>query len=665
MGIVERITRALRHTTPVPYAAPLQTLTAWQSGPREEHLRAVHAVGTLYSIIHVMSTSCASVDWHLYRRTRNGERTEVHAHAALDLWNRPNAFQSRANFVEAGQQLGDLTGEIDIVISRDPRSPIPLELWLVRPDKLTPVPHPVDFIDHFEYLGPVGERIMLSRDDVLRIITPDPLDPYRGLSPVASIMNKLEAVDFADAWNRNFFTNGAEPGGLIKVDRMLSDDDFANLRRHWNTQHKGVGNAHRVGILEEGEWVPNAQSMRDMQFVELSSSARETIREAYGIPKFALGLDENVNRATAEASDVVMAKRIIRPRLGRWKELLNTRLLPLYGASDLEFDFEDPEPGDEEAEDRERTSKVNAVVSLIGAGFEPASVLEAMDLPEMEYSKPPPVAEVAPEEVPAGLANLIRPTLRTPRNAADMDPADMPGLDGLQADWEASLARLLKSWDSVTSGWYEEILRQVADAVMTGGAVSVSSFSLPPDVATAEILDAMVSAARDGAASVVEEADAQGVQLEPAIPRTSELEQVAAAIAALGAAELSVGAARELLRTAGRSTTADQAVASIRAYLDQLTDARPTLYLGGALTEAQHAGRLETFASGPQPAYYANEVLDKNTCQECRAVNGRWLGNDLYGDVATMYPTGGYVGCEGRQRCRGQVFGVWRPETVR
>jgi hypothetical protein len=245
-----------------------------------------------------------------------------------------------------------------------------------------------------------------------------------------------------------------------------------------------------------------------------------------------------------------------------------------------------------------------------------------------------------------------------------MDPADLPGMDGLQADWERSLARLLKSWDSVTAGWYEEILRQVADAVMTGGAVSVSSFSLPPDVATAEILDAMVGAARDGAASVVEEADAQGVQLDPAIPRTSDLEQVAAAIAALGAAELSVGVARELLRTAGRSTTADQAVASIRAYLDQLTDARPTLYLGGALTEAQHAGRLETFASGPQPAYYANEVLDKNTCPKCRAINGRWLGNDLYGDVAVTYPTGGYVDCEGRQRCRGQVFGVWRPDMV-
>lgn len=678
---MSRFSRALtalrrpRNATPVPFVAPaLSILSSMQTGPREEQMRAMSHVGTLYSVISVLSTSTASASWKLYRKQTNGERVEVTAHAALDLWNKPNPFQTRAMFVEAGQQYGDLTGEIDIVISRAKGFPLPLELWLVRPDKLTPIPDPVEFIAGFEYAGPSGEKIWLDRDDVMRIINPDPLDPYRGLSPVQSIMTKLEAVDFADSWNRNFFVNGAEPGGVIRVDHKLSDEDFEDLKRHWQDGHKGTANAHRVAILEEAEWQNTSPTARDMQFVELSTQARETIREAYGVPKFALGLDENVNRATAEASDVVMAKRIIRPRLERWKELLNTRLLPMYpDGQALEFDFDPPEPDDEEAEDRERTSKVNAAVALIGAGFDPAGVLEAMDLPEIEFEKPePPVPPTAPdppsgdddeetpleESVPAALGTSMRLALWTPRAAA----SDVEGIDlaPLQVAWEAIMAGLLDLWPTIEGEWRAEILRQIEQIAQGGDYSAATGMQVPIDMAVAELADAMVRAARDGGQAVAREADAQGVAVEPQQPRASDLLVTASSVIAFMASEYAISAGRELLRTSGPMTTPAEAVQRVADHLASLTDARPQLYFGDAITQAQRAGRVATFASAPVPAYYASEVLDANTCKYCRAVHGRWLGNDLYGEVAATYPTGGYVDCLGKQRCRGQIVGVWR-----
>jgi hypothetical protein len=63
------------------------------------------------------------------------------------------------------------------------------------------------------------------------------------------------------------------------------------------------------------------------------------------------------------------------------------------------------------------------------------------------------------------------------------------------------------------------------------------------------------------------------------------------------------------------------------------------------------------------PAYYANETLDANTCRNCAAVDGRWLGNSLE-EVERTYPNGGYIDCLGRERCRGTVVAVFRPETV-
>ena len=653
--------RGIRDSAPVQYSTPsgLSIITGSRTGPREEQMRAMSHVGTLYSVISVMSTSTASVQWKLYRRQANGERTEVTAHAALDLWNTPNAFQTRAMFMEAGQQYGDLTGEIDIVVARDRRSPLPLELWLVRPDRLTPIPDPVEFIAGFEYAGPDGKKVLLDRADVMRIINPDPLDPYRGLSPVQSIMTKLEAVDSADAWNRNFFVNGAEPGGVIKVDRMLSDEDFEKLKRGWSEGHKGTANAHRVAILEEAEWQQVGQTARDMQFVELTAQAREAIREAFGVPKFALGLDENVNRATAEASAVVMATRIVRPRLERWKELLNTRLLPMYpdGAA-LEFDFEPPEPDDEEAEDRERTSKVNAAVALIGAGFDPASVLEAMDLPEMKESGPAP-EPLQPEEIPAGLGNSLRRALWTPRAAAG-SPVDDIDLSPLQESWDAALAALLSTWVLIDSSWRSQVLEQIEAIVAGGDLTAATAMTINTEQGVAELVDAMIRAARDGAESVVREADQQDVRVDPQQPRSSDLLVTASSIVAFLASEYATSAGRELLRTSSATTTPASAVEHVDAHLRALTDARPRLYLGDALTQAQRAGRVATFASAPIPAYYASEVLDKNTCPKCRAVHGRWLGNDLYGDVALTYPSGGYVDCLGKQRCRGQIVGVWR-----
>lgn len=664
MGRLSRAWNAFWNVTPVPYASSpsgLSILSSTQIGPREEQMRAMSRVGTLYSVISVMATSTAAVQWKLYRTQSNGERTEVTSHAALDLWNRPNGFQTRAMFMEAGQQYGDLTGEIDIVVARDKRSPLPLELWLVRPDKLTPIPDPVEFIVGFEYAGPGGRKVLLDRGDVMRIISPDPLDPYRGLSPVQSIMTKLEAVDSADAWNRNFFANGAEPGGVIEVDRMLSDEDFEKLKRGWEAGHKGVVNAHRVAILEEATWKANAQTARDMQFVELTAQAREAIREAFGVPKFALGLDENVNRATAEASAVVMATRIVRPRLERWKELLNTRLLPMYpDGRVLEFDFEAPEPDDEEAEDRERTSKVNAAVALIGAGFEPASVLEAMDLPEMDVKETGPAPEpLQPEEIPAGLGNSLRRALWTPRAAAG-SPVDDIDLSPLQQSWETVLTALLSTWELIDKAWRDEILEQIEAIVSGGDLTAATGMTITQDQAVAELLDAMIRAARDGGQAVSQEASEQGVSVDPQQPRSSDLLVTASAVVAFMASEYAMSAGRELLRTSTGSTPPADAVRRVSEHLDALTDARPRLYLGDALTQAQRAGRVATFASGPIPAYYASEVLDKNTCPKCRAVHGRWLGNDLYGDVAATYPVGGYVDCLGKQRCRGQIVGVWR-----
>ncbi|MDX2513848.1 phage portal protein [Streptomyces stelliscabiei] len=375
----------------------------------EAQMRAMGTVGTLFAIVNRTSNATAQVEWKLYRKHASGrpeDRVEVTQHAALDLINKPNPFFTRQELIETVQQHIDLTGEGWLVVARSPRSNIPLELWPVRPDRIAPIPHPIDFISGYMYTAPDGREIALRVEDVIQIRMPNPLDPYRGMGPVQSILTEIDASRYSAEWNRNFFLNSAEPGGIIEVPNGLSDGEFDELRERWNEQHKGVANAHRVAILEHGTWKDRKYTQRDMQFAELRSISRDVMREAYGAPAFVLGEVGDVNRATADASKALFAEQLTVPRLERFKGAFNNDLLALYGkdtARLLEFDYEDPVPPDAEARNAELKAKAEAAKHFVDMGFEAKSVAEALGLPEME---------VVPAAGGDGLA--------TPQQLADM-----------------------------------------------------------------------------------------------------------------------------------------------------------------------------------------------------------------------------------------------------
>jgi HK97 family phage portal protein len=395
----------LRNRTPVPYA-PRRGGVALPWGSRNDataQMAAMGAVSTLFAIVNRTSNATSQVGWRLWRpqvdgrrRTASGDepqRTEVTRHAALDLWNRPNGFMTRQFFVETVQQHVDLVGEGAVVVVSDERfRSLPLELWPVRPDRIEPVPHPTEFLSGYVYTGPSGEKVPLQVGEVIHIKMPNPLDPYRGLGPVQAVMVDLDSARFSAEWNRRFFINSAEPGGVVEMDKRLTDEEFDEFQERWRESHQGVSAAHRVAILEQGKWVPNAFSQKDMQFAELRGVSRELIREAFGIHGHMLGNSQDVNKANAEAGEISFARWLVYPRAQRIKGELNAKLLPMFGetATGLEFDHDRVVPDDREADDRERTSRAKAAQLLVSAGYDPADVARTVGLPEMAFVGPPP-----------------------------------------------------------------------------------------------------------------------------------------------------------------------------------------------------------------------------------------------------------------------------------
>ena len=307
-----------------------------------QQLGAMTSVGWLFATVNRIAQSIASQEWKLYRK-QGGDREEIDNHPAIDLWHSANPFITREDFLETSQQHMELTGEMWWVLVRNGAG-VPVEMQVVRPDRMTPIPHPTEFIQGYQYQ--IGtNKVMLEPADVIFTRNPSPLDPYRGIGVVQSMMVDLGAEKMAATWMYNFFKNDATPGGIIEFPNGLQDADFERLASRWRSQHQGTGNAHRVAILERGTWKDRKITQSDMQFEQLRRFERDQILGAFGMPLPIMGITESVNRANAEAAEVMYARWLVRPRLLRIRSALNEKLLKLYPDGDsLMFDFVDPVP---------------------------------------------------------------------------------------------------------------------------------------------------------------------------------------------------------------------------------------------------------------------------------------------------------------------------------
>lgn len=351
-------------------------------------------VSTLFSIVDLIATSTAAPDWHLYRRLSPdqpaAEREIITDHPAAEVWARPNDAYSQDEFIEAISQHYELTGEYWWVL--EDTAGMISGIWPIRPDRMKPVPSRNEFIAGYQYcLG--NETIPLTREQVVFERRMNPFDPWRGLSPIASLGIDVEADRAASIWNAVFFKNGAEPGGVLQLkrDEIMEDDEWQRWVEHWKQSHQGASNAHTVAVMEMGEFIPSQYTQRDMQFVQLRNFSEQRMKQAYRVSKAMLGEVTDVNRANNEAQHDMFARQIQIPRLQRLRRALNDKFLPRFRRANildgvvrtgtLEFDYIDPTEANVDQQRADRTANVDAAMKLIDAGADWDATLSAFSLP--------------------------------------------------------------------------------------------------------------------------------------------------------------------------------------------------------------------------------------------------------------------------------------------
>lgn len=716
---------APRNDSPVPMSSRSSSafsfgdiFGAGDSFDLEKQLASLEDSSTLMGIAGRKCSAQAQVDWTLYRKSPDGDpekRVPDVTHWAWSLWNKPNHVETGMEFREVGAQHLMLTAERYWVLGYSPRMPlVPLEMWAARPDRMVPVRDPYKVLIGWMYRGPDGDPIPLKLREVVQTKVPHPLDPLRGLSPIRALRTNIASVRAAEAWNANFFVNGAEPGGIIQFNESLTETEWNEFVERWTEQHRGVNRAHRIAVVENGTYTPFFNH-RDMEFGSLQDKGRDRQLEAYGMPRSMLGITEDVNRANAEAAEYMFSKWVVGTDLRRDRDVLNNKLMMLFppglDGTVYEWDYDDPTPDNEEAEDRERTSKATSFKTYIDAGATPQWAARVCELPDdvemrdgaLENRDAPKQPMLPPGQaqpaLPAG-PQREQPTEPKPGNVLshitgahgrcshtrvhntvepqpedDPEAADSVDLAPVLEATTAAIAALLAGWTAeVVPEWITSLVAQVTTILKSGRRRDLFDLQVPLKDATKLVTDAMVKRAHLAAEEVVQEALTQDASLDAVVPSRTELQEHADAAVRLLADQLETTAARSANRRASSGTPDDDVITGVRDDLEALSDASPKRQLGGAIHTATGEARKRTLTQqgdgGPTGALYASEQMDSRTCDPCQAIHGRWIGNVDPGnsenlpEVDLLYPAGFYIDCLGWENCRGTIVGVWRPATT-
>lgn len=377
--------RAPRAETPAP--VPFTGASAawsWGSGgtePTRRELEMTTAESTLYSVLDLISGDVGTVRWDLHRGDAQADMAPPEGsvalterqHLAVKLWNQPNDFMTGEHLRTVCAWHFDAVGEAWQVC--DYAAPgVPLSFWPVRPDRMKPITDPDAYILGYVYIGPSGERIPLELNEVLRITRPHPYDPHRGIGPVPALMLPLGTSLTSQEWIQSFYRNDATPGGMLELgqDEILSDDDYKTFITRWNEQHKGVSRAHRIGVLELGEYKPVPINFKDLQVTELRHLNRDQVLEAYQLNKFMIGATDDVNRAASLAANDTYARRILTRRVKYWSALANGPYLRCFGTTGQGVVWcpENVIPADQDAENADRESRAKTYQTYIESGME-------------------------------------------------------------------------------------------------------------------------------------------------------------------------------------------------------------------------------------------------------------------------------------------------------
>lgn len=186
----------------------------------------------------------------------------------------------------------DMVGEHFLEVVDDSRKR-PVEFWRrepqevkIRSNKERPLyPSPADYI-----LGDDDEN-PIPPENMIHFKYPNPLNPFRGLSPSSAIRNGVLLDLYIQAWAMLFMKQGGRPDWAIVAPEGITPTEKQDMLDEILAKYSGWKNSHLPIVLEHG--VTDIKTFSyppvEIQWIEQREMIRQEIGAIYGVPDEIMG----------------------------------------------------------------------------------------------------------------------------------------------------------------------------------------------------------------------------------------------------------------------------------------------------------------------------------------------------------------------------------------
>ena len=383
MGWIEKIANKLgyidRSKAEIPNAANIGTDLSALLGIVGNNTTTKQALkqnkGWVYACVKAIAEEVASMQFELYKKNKKGDYERIWNHEILDLLDSVNDYITRYELLYRTSSHLELAGNAYWFLDGvDKPNDKPTALYPLSPANITvkrggKANEPIEAYIYKAH--ETADKQVYSPHQILHLKYPDPNDDIMGIGTVQATATWIDADNKANEYNRHFFENGARPGAILESEKTRTKEQIEILRQSFQNAYGGIGNANKPIVLPDGTKFSKVEwSNSDIQFSEMLRITRDNIMAGFRVPRTALGITDDVNRANAEATDYVFAARTIKPKMQMIADQLNEKLVPRYG-EDLVLTFTDPTPENRELEIKEmQASTANAPTMSINEARE-------------------------------------------------------------------------------------------------------------------------------------------------------------------------------------------------------------------------------------------------------------------------------------------------------
>jgi HK97 family phage portal protein len=297
------------------------------------------------------------------------EFEEVLEHPYHTLMRNVNPFMNTFDLFEMTQLWQELTGNCYWNILSD-KFGTPKEIWTIPPQFCKIIPDAQKFISGYKYIKGQNE-VLLEESEVIHFKMANPKSQYYGYSPFSSIADIYGLDRSINEYEEAMFRNGGNSlSGLFETDQELGDHEFERLKTEIQQAFSGPRNAGKQPLLDHGlKYKALSVSPKEMAHLGGREFVKEQILNSYGISLSMYSKDSN--RANLQGATWLYLSSTIQPRLQRFQEKLNEKLIPRY-SDRLFVKFDNCVPEDDEF-------KLNKQVKYVQNGLETINEIRKED----------------------------------------------------------------------------------------------------------------------------------------------------------------------------------------------------------------------------------------------------------------------------------------------